>query len=135
MNLLRKLCVDEDGFVISAELAIVATTVVLGLIVGLTALRDQMVQELNSASQAIGSLNQAYSISGVSMPSNSSTVGASYANQSGMASAGGTSPAAGGNFTAGSSYAGQSGTASAGGTSPAAGGISVTGLSGITARP
>ncbi len=64
MNLFRKLRSDDAGFVISAELVLVATIVVIGLIVGLTSLRNQVVQELVDVGQAIGSLSQSYSLSG-----------------------------------------------------------------------
>lgn len=36
MKMLHRLWNDEDGFVISAELVLVATIVVIGLILGLT---------------------------------------------------------------------------------------------------
>ena len=64
MTLFRKLWADDAGFVISAELILVATLLVVGLIVGLTSLRNQVVQELVDVGQAIGSMSQSYSYSG-----------------------------------------------------------------------
>ncbi len=64
MRVFRKLCSDDAGFVISAELVLVSTIVVIGLIVGLTSLRNQVVQELVDVGQAIGSMSQTFALSG-----------------------------------------------------------------------
>ncbi len=64
MSVFRKLWADEGGFIISAELVLVATLLVIGLIVGLTSLRNQVVQELVDVGQAIGSLSQTYAMAG-----------------------------------------------------------------------
>ena len=64
MNLLCRLWNDQSGVVVSAELVIVATILVLGMIVGLTTVRDQVVQELGDLALAIASINQSYSFSG-----------------------------------------------------------------------
>ncbi|MEW4490103.1 hypothetical protein AB1L42_18610 [Thalassoglobus sp. JC818] len=55
---------DEAGFVVSAELVLVATILVIGLIVGMSEVQHAVVQELNDVSDAIGSLNQSYLFSG-----------------------------------------------------------------------
>lgn len=78
MNLLRRLWNDQSGAVVSAELVIVATILVLGMIVGLTTVRDQVVQELGDLAIAIASLNQTYSFSGVT-GHHSSTAGSTFA--------------------------------------------------------
>jgi len=65
MKMLRKLWNDEAGFVISAELVLVATILVIGLIVGMVSLRNQVVQELVDVGQAIGSLSQSFCFAGV----------------------------------------------------------------------
>ncbi len=78
MNLLRNIRSDEAGFVISAELVLVATVVVIGMTVGLTVLRNQVVQELVDVGQAIGSLNQSYAFAGVSKPFVAYTGGSYY---------------------------------------------------------
>ncbi len=59
-NLLVALSRDEAGFIISAELVLVATLLVIGLIVGLSEVQDAVVNELNDVGEAIGSLNQSY---------------------------------------------------------------------------
>jgi Flp pilus assembly pilin Flp len=64
MSMFRRLWADEGGFIISAELVLVATLLVIGMIVGLTSLRNQVVQELVDVGQAIGSLSQTYALAG-----------------------------------------------------------------------
>ena len=63
--MVRKLWNDQGGFIISAELVLVATIVVIGMIVGLTSVRNQVVQELVSVGQAIGALSQSYAFTPV----------------------------------------------------------------------
>lgn len=57
---------DEAGFVVSAELILVATLLVIGLIVGLSEVQHAVVSELNDVADAVGSLNQSYSFTGFS---------------------------------------------------------------------
>ena len=65
MRILQQLWNDELGVVVSAELILVLTILVIGMIVGLTSLRDQVVQELGDVAAAISQVNQSYSISGI----------------------------------------------------------------------
>jgi hypothetical protein len=60
MNLLNALKNDENGFVISAELVLVGTILVLGMIVGLSELSFNVNQELEDVGSAIGCINQTY---------------------------------------------------------------------------
>lgn len=55
---------DESGFVVSTELVLIATILILGLIVGHATLRDNIVTELGDSAEALGQLNQSYSIAG-----------------------------------------------------------------------
>lgn len=64
-QMLLRLWQDDAGFVISTELVLVATILVLGVIVGLTEVRNAVVQELGDLAMAIGSINQSYSFTGV----------------------------------------------------------------------
>lgn len=64
-QMLARLWQDDAGFVISTELVLIATILVLGVIVGLTSVRDQVVQELGDLATAIGAINQSYSFTGV----------------------------------------------------------------------
>lgn len=62
--MLRSLLSDEAGFVISAELVLVSTILVIGLIVGLSEVQHAVVSELNDVADAIGEINQSYCYSG-----------------------------------------------------------------------
>ncbi len=57
---------DEAGYVVSTELVLIATILVLGLIVGLTEIQHAVVAELNDISDATGNLNQSYWYTGLS---------------------------------------------------------------------
>ncbi|MEQ8789781.1 MAG: hypothetical protein RIC55_26035 [Pirellulaceae bacterium] len=65
MKTLRRLWRDEAGFVLSTEMTMVASVLVLGLTAGVVSVRDQLVQELADVSMAISSYNQSYSFSAV----------------------------------------------------------------------
>ena len=60
MNLITALKNDENGFVVSAELVLVGTICVLGMIVGLTELSYGVNEELEDLGSAVGSINQTY---------------------------------------------------------------------------
>jgi hypothetical protein len=68
MKLLRKLWNDEAGFIISAELVLVATIVVIAMVVGLVCIRNQVVQELIDVGQAIANVSQTYAYGGIVTP-------------------------------------------------------------------
>jgi len=57
---------DEAGFIVSAELVLVATIGVIGLVVGLTEVAWGVNQELEDVGAAIGAINQSYAYQGTS---------------------------------------------------------------------
>ncbi|MCP4788071.1 MAG: branched-chain amino acid aminotransferase [Fuerstiella sp.] len=63
MKIFNALATDENGFIVSAEIVLVGTILVLGVIVGLTELSFGVNQELEDLGAAIGSVNQSYSYS------------------------------------------------------------------------
>ena len=63
--MLKQFMVDEAGFVVSSELVLIATMLVLGLLVGLNTLRNSITGELNDVADAIGNINQDYSYAGI----------------------------------------------------------------------
>lgn len=65
MSILNRFWTDDAGVIISAELILVITILVIGLIVGLSAVRTSIVQELGDIAEAFGVLNQSYSFGGV----------------------------------------------------------------------
>lgn len=62
--MLRALFADESGAVISAELVLVLTILVIGVIVGLSEVAVAVNTELNDISNAIGALTQSYYFTG-----------------------------------------------------------------------
>jgi Flp pilus assembly pilin Flp len=64
--MLKLLWHDEAGVILSAELVLIMTLLVIGLIVGLSELQDSVVNELNDVGEAIGSLNQSFFFHGQS---------------------------------------------------------------------
>jgi hypothetical protein len=58
--LMKKLWNDEGGFILSTEAMILWTITVLGLIVGLVAIRDATVTELTEVANAIVSFDQSF---------------------------------------------------------------------------
>ena len=64
--MLKKLWSDECGIILSAELVLIGTILVLGMIVGLVELQCAVVAELSDIGDAIGNLDQSYQTSGLS---------------------------------------------------------------------
>jgi Flp pilus assembly pilin Flp len=56
---------DETGFIVSIELILLATVVVLGILTGIAAVRDAVVSELSDVAGAMQDLHQGYRINGV----------------------------------------------------------------------
>jgi Flp pilus assembly pilin Flp len=63
--MLRNFWMDENGFVISAELVLVLTIAVLAMVVGLSEVAVAVTTELNDVSNAIGALRQSYGFTGL----------------------------------------------------------------------
>lgn len=81
--MLKKLWNDECGVILSAEIVIIGTILVIGMIVGLVELQSAVVAELSDIGDAIGNLDQSYQTSGLSSYKSSgrikaATHGASY---------------------------------------------------------
>ena len=61
----RYLAQDSRGFIISIELVLIATTLIIGLVVGITSVRDAAISELSDIAGAIQDFNQQYLIDGI----------------------------------------------------------------------
>ncbi len=61
---MKKFWNDESGFVVSVELVLIATILVIGLVTGLTMLRDAVLAELADTANAIGSVDQGFGVAG-----------------------------------------------------------------------
>lgn len=59
-TMIKALWNDEAGVILSAEIVLVGTILVVGMIVGLVELQCSVVDELNDLGEAIGSVNQSY---------------------------------------------------------------------------
>lgn len=73
MALKQKLRNRQGGFIVSAELALITTILVIGLIVGLVAVRDSLVAELHDIAEALGELDQSFNFQGIVDPSTGAT--------------------------------------------------------------
>ncbi len=80
--MLKQLLNDETGFIISAELVLVATILVIGMIVGLSEIQHAVVQELNDVADAIGCVNQGFFYTGFSAAKSDSAQLKSFTNGS-----------------------------------------------------
>ncbi|MDO6681478.1 MULTISPECIES: hypothetical protein [unclassified Oceanobacter] len=55
----------QGGFVMTSELVLLVTTMVVGLTVGLVTMRDALTAEMEDVAEAIGSLDQTYAFNGL----------------------------------------------------------------------
>ena len=67
MRTLKQFWTDENGFIVSSELILIATILVIAMVVGLQTVRDAVLQELGDVVAAIGSISQDYSYGGASV--------------------------------------------------------------------
>ena len=81
--MLRNLLNDEAGFLVSAELVLIFTLVFCAVAVGVSVVRDSLVQELGDVAEAVGALNQSYSFRSISSASNTGGVAGTHASCSG----------------------------------------------------
>lgn len=77
MRLLRRMWQEDEGVVVSSELVLMGTVLVIGMATGLSAVQTAVVTELGDVSNAIGSVNQSYSYGGV-LGHHAQTAGSSW---------------------------------------------------------
>ena len=70
----------QAGFIVSAELVLIATIMVIGLIVGMVAIRDALTAEMHDVAEAIGSMDQSYFFDGITDTGTNAEIGASAFN-------------------------------------------------------
>lgn len=63
-QIITQLAKDENGFIVSAELVLVSTIAVLGMIVGLSEVANNVNQELEDVGSAFACIQQTYHFSG-----------------------------------------------------------------------
>ena len=64
LRLAKALWNDQAGFIVSAELVLISSVGIIGLVTGLTCLRDAVNKELSDVSCAISALDQSYCYTG-----------------------------------------------------------------------
>ncbi len=57
---------QRGGFIIAAEMNLIATTLVAGLMVGFVSIRDAMIGELHDLAESFGAVSQSYAFPGAS---------------------------------------------------------------------
>jgi hypothetical protein len=67
----------QAGFIVSAELVLIATILVIGMIVGMAAIRDAVTAEMGDVAEAIGALDQSYIFDGITDNQNVAAVSGS----------------------------------------------------------
>lgn len=77
-NLLKSFVCGEEGFLLSTEGVLVGTVAVIGMLLGLVAVRDSVITELQDFGLAVGAMNQDYTYSGVTDPNSSTVNGSTY---------------------------------------------------------
>ena len=65
-TIVARLWMEDAGAIVSAEIMLVATVLVIGVIVGLKSVRDSVVTELADVAQALSNVSQTYSYSATS---------------------------------------------------------------------
>ncbi len=78
MRALKRLWADEAGFIISTELVLVATILVLSMVVGMKKISSQVLAEMSDVGNAIGFLVQDYSFAGATFTDGAGCVEASW---------------------------------------------------------
>jgi len=69
---------EEDGAILSSELLLVSTLLVVGLVAGLDATRTAILTEMADVSAAIGTMNQSFSVGGTFSEAGASTAGSQF---------------------------------------------------------
>jgi Flp pilus assembly pilin Flp len=72
---------DENGFLISAELILISTIAVVGIVVGLSEISAAVNNELEDVAAAIGSMNQSFYVSGKHSDGKGCTDGSSFSDE------------------------------------------------------
>ncbi|TWC43239.1 hypothetical protein FBY03_101435 [Pseudomonas sp. SJZ079] len=55
----------QGGFVMTTELVLITTTMVIGLMAGMVTMRDAVTAEMEDVAEAIGHLDQTYAFNGI----------------------------------------------------------------------
>jgi hypothetical protein len=64
----KRFWIDQQGSVGSAEIVLIMTIMIVGVVVGMKSFRDSAVTEFADWAQALANLNQSYSFAGLEIP-------------------------------------------------------------------
>ena len=78
----------EGGFVLTTELVLIVTILVLGLIVGMVSMRDALNAEMEDVAEAVGALDQGYAFDGIANLQNTASIAGSAWSDTADANAG-----------------------------------------------
>ena len=67
----------QGGFILTSELILIVTIMVIGMIVGLVTMRDAITAEMEDVAEAVGAIDQSYSFEGMINGELSATVAGS----------------------------------------------------------
>lgn len=65
---------QQAGFIMTAELILLVTIMVIGMIVGLVTMRDAATAEMEDVAEAIGQLDQSYAFNGLKSANDTAVV-------------------------------------------------------------
>jgi Flp pilus assembly pilin Flp len=71
---------DDAGAIVASEIILIATILVIGIVTGLSSVRDAVIEELADVGAAIGSVNQSYTVQG-STSHSATAAGSAFADQ------------------------------------------------------
>jgi hypothetical protein len=63
--MLKRLWQDQGGAVVTPEIVLIATVLIIGMMVGLKSVRDAVVTEMADLAQGVSNIDQSFSYSGV----------------------------------------------------------------------
>ncbi|UTW12043.1 hypothetical protein [Marinobacterium rhizophilum] len=64
----------QGGFVMTTELVLLVTVMVMGMVIGLVTMRDAVTAEMEDVAEAIGALDQSYAFQGIVNAENTAAV-------------------------------------------------------------
>ncbi len=70
----------QGGFIMTTELVLLVTTMVVGMIVGMVSMRDAVNAEMHDVAEAIGALDQSYAFDGIKNDQNTAELDGSEFN-------------------------------------------------------
>lgn len=78
-NLALRFWREETGAIVTSELVLIATLLVIGIVAALAAVRSAIVTELADFSSSLGTMNQSFSVGGTSSADGSFTAASAFA--------------------------------------------------------